>query len=85
MCAPGSDDCKPRVRRIQWPRAGPAHPVMAVNEEFVSRNFKSDNVTPACDAIMAAVQAANAGSVASYGGDGYTLELQKVASRVFDT
>jgi threonine aldolase len=58
---------------------------MAVNEEFVSRNFKSDNVTPACDAIMAAVQDANAGSVASYGGDDYTLELQKVASRVFDT
>jgi threonine aldolase len=53
------------------------------NEEFVSRDFKSDNVTPACDAIMAAVNAANTGSVASYGGDSLTLSLQKVASEVF--
>jgi threonine aldolase len=51
----------------------------------VSRNFKSDNVTPACDAIMAAVNAANLGSVASYGDDDFTLALQKVASEVFGT
>jgi len=51
----------------------------------VSRNFKSDNVTPACDAIMAAVNAANNGSVASYGGDDFTLGLQQVASEVFGT
>ena len=51
----------------------------------MSRNFKSDNVTPACDAIMAAVNAANLGSVASYGGDDFTLALQKVASEVFGT
>jgi threonine aldolase len=56
-----------------------------VHEEFVSRNFKSDNVTPACDAIMAAINAANSGSVASYGGDEFTATLQAVASRVFGT
>jgi threonine aldolase len=56
-----------------------------VNEEFVSRNFKSDNVTPVCDAIMAAINAANTGSVPSYGGDRHTLELQTLASEVFGT
>src|SRR5450631_32803 len=34
---------------------------------------------------MAAVTAANAGSVASYGGDDFTLALQTVASEVFGT
>jgi threonine aldolase len=51
----------------------------------VSRNFKSDNVTPACDAVMAAVNAANAGSVPSYGDDGFTRALQGAASEVFGT
>jgi threonine aldolase len=54
-----------------------------MNEEFVSRNFKSDNVTPVCDAIMAAIQAANRGSVPSYGGDDLTRKLHTVASEVF--
>jgi len=54
-------------------------------EEFVSRNFKSDNVTPVCDAIMAAINAANHGSVASYGGDEFTERLQIVAGEVFGT
>src|SRR5260370_11884349 len=54
-----------------------------MNEEFVSRNFKSDNVTPVCDAIMAALQAANRGSVPSYGGDDFTRKLHTVASEVF--
>jgi threonine aldolase len=49
----------------------------------VSRNFKSDNVTPVCDAIMAAIQAANRGSAASYGGDDFTRKLHTVASEVF--
>ncbi|MEP6546491.1 MAG: low specificity L-threonine aldolase [Gammaproteobacteria bacterium] len=49
----------------------------------MSRNFKSDNVTPACDAVMAAVNAANVGSATSYGGDEFTERLQAVASRVF--
>jgi threonine aldolase len=54
-----------------------------VNEEFVSRNFKSDNVSPVCDAIMAAINAANSGAVPSYGGDELTRKLQTVASEVF--
>jgi threonine aldolase len=56
-----------------------------VNEEFVSRDFKSDNVTPACDAIMAALNAANTGSVPSYGEDSFTQKLQTVAGDVFGT
>jgi threonine aldolase len=56
-----------------------------VNEEFVSRNFKSDNVTPVCDAIMAAINAANTGSAPSYGEDHFTQTLQGAASEVFDT
>ncbi len=51
----------------------------------MSRNFSSDNVTPACDAIMRAVQAANDGGVPSYGGDDHTATLRAAASRVFDT
>jgi threonine aldolase len=51
----------------------------------VNRNFKSDNVTPACDAIMAALHAANNGPAASYGGDDLTQQLQAVASGVFGT
>ena len=51
----------------------------------MSRNFNSDNVTPACDAIMAALDAANPGSVTSYGGDDLTARLQSVASEVFET
>ena len=51
----------------------------------MSRNFKSDNVTPACDAIMAALNAANSGSVPSYGGDSFTEKLQAVAGDVFGT
>jgi len=51
----------------------------------VSRNFKSDNVTPVCDAVMAAIQAANSGPVPSYGDDDFTRRLQTVASDVFAT
>jgi threonine aldolase len=51
----------------------------------LSRNFKSDNVSPVCDAIMAAINAANHGSVPSYGGDEFTQALQVAASEVFDT
>ncbi len=50
----------------------------------MSRNFKSDNVTPASAAIMAAIQAANVESVPSYGGDKLTEALQSVASEVFE-
>ncbi len=51
----------------------------------VGRNFNSDNVAPASDAIMAAVSLANAGSVPSYGGDEFTAQLQSVAGRLFET
>jgi len=49
----------------------------------VSRNFKSDNVTPACDTIMAAIAAANRGTAPSYGADDITSELQRLAGEIF--
>jgi threonine aldolase len=42
-------------------------------------------VTPVCDAIMAAINAANNGSVPSYGDDELTQRLQAVVSEVFGT
>ena len=51
----------------------------------MSRNFKSDNVSPVCAPIMSAINAANAGSVPSYGGDDITQALQAVAGKVFGT
>ena len=50
----------------------------------MGRDFSSDHVAPACDAIMAAVQKANAGFVTSYGGDDLTANLQSVASDLFE-
>jgi threonine aldolase len=50
----------------------------------LGRNFSSDHVTPASDAIMAAVAAANVGSAASYGADELTINLQSVASALFE-
>jgi threonine aldolase len=49
----------------------------------LSRNFTSDNVTPACAPIMAAVQAANEQRMPSYGADPLTGRLQAKASEVF--
>ena len=51
----------------------------------MSRNFSSDHVAPASAAVMAAVSAANVGTVASYGGDDITAALQSVAGEVFET
>jgi threonine aldolase len=51
----------------------------------LGRNFSSDHVAPACDAIMAAVNKANEGFVTSYGGDELTAKLQSVASDLFET
>jgi len=51
----------------------------------LSRIFTSDNVTPACAPIMAAVAAANAEALPSYGGDPYTGELQSLVAAVFET
>jgi threonine aldolase len=50
----------------------------------LGREFSSDHVAPACDAIMAAVNQANQGFAASYGGDDLTAKLQSVASEVFE-
>jgi threonine aldolase len=51
----------------------------------LSRIFTSDNVTPACGPIMAALAAANADAMPSYGGDRYTEELQSMAAAIFET
>jgi threonine aldolase len=51
----------------------------------LSRNFKSDNVSPVCAPIMSAINAANVGSAPSYGGDEITQALQGVAGKVFGT
>ncbi len=51
----------------------------------MSRNFTSDNVTPACAPIIEAVLAANADVQPSYGADRYTARLREVASEVFET
>ncbi len=51
----------------------------------MNRNFKSDNVTPVCDAIMAAINAANVGTAASYGADDHTEALHSVAGDIFGT
>jgi len=51
----------------------------------LATNFGSDNVTPACDAVMQAVNAANSGAAASYGGDDLTARLQTRASELFET
>ena len=50
----------------------------------MGRNFSSDHVAPACDAILAAVNEANQGFVTSYGGDELTAKLQSLASDVFE-
>lgn len=50
----------------------------------MGRNFSSDHVAPACDAIMSAVNKANDGFVTSYGGDDLTAKLQSVTSEVFE-
>ena len=50
----------------------------------LSRNFGSDNVTPVCAPIMAAINAANTGLVSSYGADDITARLQIAASKLFE-
>src|SRR6202041_3792447 len=53
-------------------------------EAFLGRNFSSDHVAPACEAIMSAVNKANDGFVTSYGGDDLTAKLQSVTSQLFE-
>ncbi|MBS0613708.1 MAG: low specificity L-threonine aldolase [Proteobacteria bacterium] len=47
-------------------------------------NFSSDNVTPVCEPILAAVQAANVDTVSSYGGDPLTQRLGRVFCELFE-
>jgi threonine aldolase len=49
----------------------------------MSRYFTSDNVTPACAPIMAAIHAANSEPMPSYGADPLTTRLQAKASEIF--
>jgi threonine aldolase len=49
-----------------------------------SRNFGSDNVTPVCAPIMAAINAANSGAMPSYGADEFTERLRAAASTLFE-
>ena len=49
------------------------------------RNFGSDNVTPACAPILAAINAANEGTADSYGADEYTERLTAAMREVFET
>jgi threonine aldolase len=50
----------------------------------LARNFSSDNVTPACDAVMAAINAANHDAVPSYGNDELSARLQARVCEVFE-
>jgi threonine aldolase len=50
----------------------------------LGRNFSSDHVAPACDAIMSAIHKANEGFVTSYGGDELTAKLTSVVSDLFE-
>lgn len=48
-------------------------------------DFRSDNVTGACPEVMAALAAANSGSVSSYGADAISESLTRAFARVFET
>ncbi|MCQ8242131.1 threonine aldolase family protein [Rhizosaccharibacter radicis] len=50
----------------------------------IRKNFGSDNVSPACAEIMAALMEANRGAVPSYGADGWTTALEAELRRVFE-
>jgi threonine aldolase len=51
----------------------------------LNRNFASDNVSPVCAPVMAAIEAANRGPTGSYGADPFTERLTVLASEVFET
>jgi threonine aldolase len=53
--------------------------------DALTRNFGSDNVSPVCAPILAAIQAANAAPTGSYGADPFTERLTSVASDLFET
>ncbi|PHI96627.1 threonine aldolase [Parasaccharibacter apium] len=49
----------------------------------IRKNFASDNVTPACPAVMQAIADANVGNVPSYGHDTLSLTLNQRFGEVF--
>jgi threonine aldolase len=51
----------------------------------MTRNFGSDNVSPVCAPILAAIERANAAPTGSYGADSFTERLTGVASTLFET
>jgi threonine aldolase len=51
----------------------------------MAANFGSDNVTPACEAVMHAIQEANQGAASSYGADEVTARLRVAATELFET
>jgi len=51
----------------------------------LAANFGSDNITPACEAVMQALQDANRGTAASYGADDLTARLRTRANELFET
>jgi threonine aldolase len=48
-------------------------------------NLRSDNVAGVAPEILAAIEAANAGTAPSYGADPITARLQDVFSELFET
>jgi threonine aldolase len=53
--------------------------------ERLHRNFGSDNVAPASEPILAAINAANQGTADSYGADKYTERLSAAMCTLFET
>ena len=51
----------------------------------VTRVFTSDNCSPVSEPILAAINAANSGMAPSYGLDDHTVQLERVASELFET
>ncbi len=49
-----------------------------------NRDFSSDNITPMAPEILAAIEAANRGTVHSYGDDPWTHRLNALAREVFE-
>lgn len=52
--------------------------------EQIRKNFSSDNVVPACPAVMSALAAANADAAPAYGGDAWTARLDDVVAEIFE-
>lgn len=48
-------------------------------------DFRSDNVTGATPAVMRAIEAANAGTVGSYGDDPFTRRVEAKLAEIFET